>query len=275
MSEDKRLNEVIRVQKRPSNFVMMDKSFLEDIRLSYKAKGILAYLLSKPDNWKVIVGNLVNYSTDGKASVYAGLKELKECGYYEKVPIRNKQGTRITRWESTVYEVPVSLLTGFQEIENVDIENQFIENRERNKNYTNQELNNSNNKVQSVNQDMTNGPTFNELLAVIRENISYNDLLTAHEDDMKLIDEFVAIILDALLSESRTVRINGEDKPRQLVKANLMKLTYADVEHVLWQFKEHGDRIKKKPQYILSMLYHSSMELNAHYTNLVQADWGY
>lgn len=110
---------------------------------------------------------------------------------------------------------------------------------------------------------------------MIRENISYNDLLTAHEDDMKLIDEFVAIILDALLSESRTVRINGEDKPRQLVKANLMKLTYADVEHVLWQFKEHGDRIKKKPQYILSMLYHSSMELNAHYTNLVQADWGY
>ena len=91
MSEDKRLNEVIRVQKRPSNFVMMDKSFLEDIRLSYKAKGILAYLLSKPDNWKVIVGNLVNYSTDGKASVYAGLKELKECGYYEKIPIRNTQ----------------------------------------------------------------------------------------------------------------------------------------------------------------------------------------
>ena len=51
MSEDKRLNEVIRVQKRPSSFVMMDKSFLEDTRLSYKAKGILAYLLSKPDNW--------------------------------------------------------------------------------------------------------------------------------------------------------------------------------------------------------------------------------
>ena len=88
MSEDRRLDEVIRVRKSPNSFVTMDKSFLEDSRLSYKAKGILAYLLSKPDNWKVIVGNLVNYSADGKASVYAGLKELKECGYYEKVPIR-------------------------------------------------------------------------------------------------------------------------------------------------------------------------------------------
>ena len=149
MSEDKRLNEVIRVQKRPSSFVMMDKSFLEDTRLSYKAKGILAYLLSKPDNWKVIVGNLVNYSTDGKSSVYAGLKELKEYGYYEKIPIRNEQGTRITRWESTVYELPLSLLTDFQEIENLNIENQFIENRERNNNYNTNILNVSNNHVQS------------------------------------------------------------------------------------------------------------------------------
>ena len=152
MSEDKRLDEVIRVKKSPNSFVTMDKSFLEDSRLSYKAKGILAYLLSKPDNWKVIVGNLVNYSADGKASVYAGLKELKECGYYEKVPIRNERGTRIIRWESTIYENPslssslftesqevekrdvkgkkstensaFSLLPNFQEIENLEIENQ-------------------------------------------------------------------------------------------------------------------------------------------------------
>ncbi len=78
MSEDKRLNEIIRVKKCQNNFVMMDKTFLEDTRLSFKAKGILAYLLSKPDNWKVIVGNLVNSSTDGKKAIYSGLKELKD-----------------------------------------------------------------------------------------------------------------------------------------------------------------------------------------------------
>ncbi len=50
MNEDKRLNEIIRVKKCQNNFVMMDKTFLEDTRLSFKAKGILAYLLSKPDN---------------------------------------------------------------------------------------------------------------------------------------------------------------------------------------------------------------------------------
>lgn len=76
---------------------MMDKTFLEDTRLSFKAKGILAYLLSKPDNWKVIVGNFVNYAADGKAFVYAGLKGLKECRYYQKVPVRDEKGRRILR----------------------------------------------------------------------------------------------------------------------------------------------------------------------------------
>lgn len=272
MSDDKRLDEVIRVQKRASNFVMMDKSFLEDTRLSYKAKGILAYLLSKPDNWKVIVGNLVNYSTDGKASVYAGLKELKECGYYEKTPIRNTQGTRITRWESTVYEVPLSLLTDFQEVENLDIENQFIENRERNNNYITKDLKVNNNHVQSCQEKADRQPELQTTLSLIHANIGYEELKLAHALDMELVDEFVNIILDALLSQSQSVRINGENKPRELVKANLMKLTYEDIEHVLTQFKEHGERIKKKTQYILSMLYHSPMERNAHYTNWVQTD---
>lgn len=273
MSEDKRSDEVIRVRKSPNRFVVMDKTFLEDSRLSYKAKGILAYLLSKPDDWKVIVGNLVNYSADGKASVYAGLKELKEYGYYEKVPIRNEQGTRIVRWESTIYENPsLSLLTDFQEIENLNIENQLIENRGHTNNYNTKKLKANNNHVTSCQKETDHQADMQEVLCLIRKNIDYAGLKIAHSDDMALVDEFVNIILDALLSQSKTIRINGESKPRELVKSNLMKLTYFDIEHVLMQFKKQEKQIKKKQQYILSMLYHSPMELNAHYANLVQHD---
>lgn len=271
MSEDKRLNEIIRVQKRPSSFVLIDKSFLEDTRLSYKAKGILAYLLSKPDNWKVIVSNLVNYSVDGKASVYAGLKELRECGYYEKVPIRNDKGHFI-RWESTVYECPEPL-TEFREMGKPDMVYPYVEKQEHNNNYNTNKLNISNNHVQSCQGKTDRQTEIQATLALIHQNIDYSGLKISHNDDIELIDEFVNIILDALMSQSRTVRINGEDKPRELVKSNLMKLTYLDIEHVLFQFKEHGQLIKKKPQYILSMLYNSSMELNAHYSNKVQANW--
>ncbi len=281
MSEDKRLDEVIRVRKRPNNFVMIDKTFLEDDRLSFKAKGILAYLLSKPDNWKVIVGNLVKYSKDGKSAVYAGLKELKECGYYVKTPIRSEDGRRISRWESTVYEMPDSLLSDFQEIDNEEIENQNLENRERNNNYYNNKLNINNNHVSlSVREEDKTDETDEEnsvenTLEVIHDNIGYEQLKQTNPEDMGLIDEFVNVMLDTLLSTGGVVRINGEEKPRTLVQSQIMKVGYDDILLVLLQFKQHKERIQKKRQYILSMLYHAPMERNAHYTNLVHAEFGY
>lgn len=281
MSEDKRLDEVIRVRKRPNNFVMLDKTFLEDDRLSFKAKGILAYLLSKPDNWKVIVGNLVKFSKDGKSAVYAGLKELKECGYYVKTPIRNEDGRRISRWESTVYEMPDSLLSDFQEIENQEIENQYLENRERNNNYYNNKLNINNNHVSlSVREEDKTDETdeknsVENTLEVIHDNIGYEQLRQTNPEDMGLIDEFVNVMLDTLLSKNGVVRINGEEKPRALVQSQIMKVGYDDILLVLMQFTKHKERIQKKRQYILSMLYHAPMERNAHYTNLVHAEFGY
>lgn len=281
MSEDKRLDEVIRVRKRPNNFVMLDKTFLEDDRLSFKAKGILAYLLSKPDNWKVIVGNLVKYSKDGKSAVYAGLKELKECGYYVKTPIRSEDGRRISRWESTVYEMPDSLLSDFQEIDNEEIENQYLGNRERNNNYYNNKLNINNNHVSlSVREEDKTDETDEEnsienTLEVIHDNIGYEQLRRTNPEDMGLIDEFVNVMLDTLLSKSGVVRINGEEKPRALVQSQIMKVGYDDILLVLMQFRQHKERIQKKRQYILSMLYHAPMERNAHYTNLVHAEFGY
>lgn len=281
MSEDKRLDEVIRVRKRPNNFVMIDKTFLEDDRLSFKAKGILAYLLSKPDNWKVIVGNLVKYSKDGKSAVYAGLKELKECGYYVKTPIRSEDGRRISRWESTVYEMPDSLLSDFQEIDNEEIENQYLENRERNNNYYNNKLNINNNHVSlSVREEDKTDETdeknsVENTLEVIHGNIGYEQLRQTNPEDMGLIDEFVNVMLDTLLSKSGVVRINGEEKPRALVQSQIMKVSYDDILLVLMQFTKHKERIQKKRQYILSMLYHAPMERNAHYTNLVHAEFGY
>ena len=281
MSEDKRLDEVIRVRKRPNNFVMIDKTFLEDDRLSFKAKGILAYLLSKPDNWKVIVGNLVKYSKDGKSAVYAGLKELKECGYYVKTPIRSEDGRRISRWESTVYEMPDSLLSDFQEIDNEEIENQYLGNRERNNNYYNNKLNINNNHVSlSVREEDKTDETDEEsrlenTLEVIHDNIGYEQLRQTNPEDMGLIDEFVNVMLDTLLSKSGVVRINGEEKPRALVQSQIMKVGYDDILLVLMQFRQHKERIQKKRQYILSMLYHAPMERNAHYTNLVHAEFGY
>ena len=50
--------------------------------LSYKAKGILAYLLSRPKNWKGQIFDIEkNSCKDGKNSIKTGIKELVDKGY--------------------------------------------------------------------------------------------------------------------------------------------------------------------------------------------------
>ena len=290
MSKDKKLNEVIRVHKRANSFVMMDKEFLENAALSWKAKGILAYLLSKPDNWKVIAGDLVKRAIDGKTAVYNGLAELSKQGYYEKVTVRSKDGRRIDHWESTVYELPKavnpentpsSLLLGFQEIDNQEVGNQDIGNRERNNNYVNNKdfNNNQSSQVMSAPPNRQDKDATDDIAkkieiytALIKENISYNELAMSRPYDLRLVDEIVAIIIDTILTDGKNIRIDGEDKPRSLVKSTLLKLNYHDIILVLDQFKTVTDRISKKNKYILTMLYNSKLEGELHYTNLVNHD---
>src|SRR5690625_4276659 len=97
---------IIRTRKSENHFVMVDKYGINDDRLSWKAKGILVYLLSKPDDWTVIVADLIKRAKDGRDSVRSGLKELEEFGYLVKFQHRGEAG-RFGEYEYIVYERPV------------------------------------------------------------------------------------------------------------------------------------------------------------------------
>jgi hypothetical protein len=98
---------IYRVQHNKDNpYFMLNRTAVEDDRLSFKAVGILTYLLSKPDNWTVQETDLANRHTEGGAAVRTGLAELRECGYLEKIATRDEETGRITGWETHVYEIP-------------------------------------------------------------------------------------------------------------------------------------------------------------------------
>lgn len=99
---------IIRSNKRENPYAMIDKYGLEDERLSWKAKGLLAYLLSKPDDWKIYVTELANHAKDKKDSIRAGIKELTECGYISMTRIRDEKN-RFKGVQYVVYERPVSI----------------------------------------------------------------------------------------------------------------------------------------------------------------------
>lgn len=98
-------NTIIRTNKRENPYVMIDKYGLNDERLSWKAKGLLAYLLSKPDDWQVYERDIIKRSTDGRDAVRTALRELEACGYLSRRQIRSESGS-FGHMEYVVYERP-------------------------------------------------------------------------------------------------------------------------------------------------------------------------
>ncbi|PTJ07764.1 replication protein [Staphylococcus simulans] len=81
-----------RVHKESGNFVTVHKVFIHDSNISWKAKGILLYLLSRPDDWKIYETELKKHATDGRDSLKTGIKELEEAGYICRTRIRDEKG---------------------------------------------------------------------------------------------------------------------------------------------------------------------------------------
>ena len=73
-------------------YVMVNKQFVNDKKLSAKAKGILLYLLSKPDDWKVYQKDIVNHMDDGRTAIKNGIEELVDQGYIERKKARSEKG---------------------------------------------------------------------------------------------------------------------------------------------------------------------------------------
>lgn len=79
---------IIRVKK-DSNYSVINNTGLKDERLSWKAKGILAYALTLPDDWTFHISELARHAKDGEDSLRTGFKELKELGYVKRYPVRD------------------------------------------------------------------------------------------------------------------------------------------------------------------------------------------
>lgn len=77
---------IVRVLRRESGYFTASREGFDNKALSNKAKGILAYALSRPPDWELRFTNIVNSSTDGRDAVQSGIKELIAAGYarYEK-----------------------------------------------------------------------------------------------------------------------------------------------------------------------------------------------
>ena len=135
---------ILRVEKR-ERYVVLDKGFLNNPKLSLKEKGLLAIMLSKPNDWKFTEKELANTSTDGITAVRKAIQNLIKYGYIERK--QKKEHGRYAGYEYIVRETPMLSSTTVCEkpfSENLKTENPKTENRTllNNNRLNNEELNN-------------------------------------------------------------------------------------------------------------------------------------
>lgn len=95
---------VIRIKKRSTPYVTLNTTALNDACLSFRAKGLHTYLMSKPDNWKVYIAHLEHESPkEGRDAIRSALKELEEAGYITRTRIQDSRG-RMMGWDTKIYE---------------------------------------------------------------------------------------------------------------------------------------------------------------------------
>lgn len=99
--------ETFKIHKREQPFTMVENALINNQTLSWSAKGVLIYLLSKPDGWKVYKADIVNHATNGISSVKSIIKELKCAGYITLSKILDQKG-RIIEWRYDIYEEPLN-----------------------------------------------------------------------------------------------------------------------------------------------------------------------
>jgi hypothetical protein len=98
---------VIRIKKTHRKpYVILDTTALLDDRLSYRAKGLHTYLMTKPEDWQVHVDYLAQQSpTEGREAVRTALTELEDAGYVKRQKVRGERGL-LGGWNTVVYETP-------------------------------------------------------------------------------------------------------------------------------------------------------------------------
>jgi hypothetical protein len=89
-----------------ARFARIDNAVLQDGRLSFRARGVLTYILSRPVNWRHNAEALAAASTEGVDAVRSALRELAAAGYARMSKARGQHGHIVHWWTFT--ETPPS-----------------------------------------------------------------------------------------------------------------------------------------------------------------------
>ena len=176
-----------------SNFTRISNKFLQDIRLSNGARGLLAQLLSLPGDWCLYKTSLKDYNASKRTAIDSCLKELQELGYLNIK--KNDDGT----FNYKVVELPEGVFTIFDMLnaqkKQCTVENQQSVVDSNTEQCSKPSLNDVENQ-QVLTKD-TNNKILTTTKSVVSKNSSTEELKKYIEDsyDLAFTDDFYEKLL--------------------------------------------------------------------------------
>ena len=226
---------VFRIEK-TNNYTTMSNFHLRDNNITHKARGLLSYMLSLPDDWDYSLAGLVKISKENKSAIRSALNELKEYGYLiiEKIYPNNSKSGRI-EYIYNIYEKPKKK----QDTENQYLEFQYLENHTQlNTNILKDKLDKSNEVISHNNftieliKNEYIDKDENEYVLCCYDNL-FNSLLeyNSYQDIAMMVYYFLKRVkLNEYKDEKGELIINRYGYLKNAINSNIKKLQKLDEE---------------------------------------------
>ena len=299
---------VFRVE-RNKGYTVMSNHHLRNKELTLKAKGLLAQMLSLPEDWDYTLAGLSYINRESIDAIRTAVWELEKAGYITRRQGRDEKG-KMTAIEYTIYEQPQPPELDCPVLENPTADNPILENpttdnpTSENPTQLNKDIQRTNlPKKEKSNTDLSsthsipihslNPLPYEDEAAepperkrkeaatqsaveiyreIIKDNIEYDILIQDSRMDKDRIDEIVDLMLETVCTARKTIRIAGDDYPAELVKAKFMKLDSEHIRFVLDCMQENTTKVRNIKQYLRAVLFNAPSTIGNYYTSLVAHD---
>lgn len=140
---------------------------------------------------------------------------------------------------------------------------EVLKTHSNNTNYNNTKMN----KTNPIIPDSEEGQIEKRIIykKMFWENLSVEKLIEENPMKKDILYEIVDVILDTIFSNSKTIRIARDDKPKAIVRSQFMKLQPNHIRYVL-EVMEKASNIRNTKQFILSALYNATLTINSYFT---------
>jgi hypothetical protein len=96
---------IIRIEK-TKDYSIISNYIFKDNTISARAKGIYAYIMTLPDDWKLYKKELISHFSEGINAIDTAFQELEKSGYISKEKSKNESNGLFDGWNYTIYEHP-------------------------------------------------------------------------------------------------------------------------------------------------------------------------